>query len=142
LTKEISDFEFKFVAYVLPPIIIVGGFITLITIGIVPFNTVDKECIDSHMGIHKKLNPNSKVTFPEEQEICDVYKIIIKSTGDEKRLAGYKYTYEFREAYGKSHYIILPSCNGETFDKDLVWNSVVKGFVCEDGSIAGEYDRL
>lgn len=127
----------------LPPILIIGGFIVLLAYGIVPFNSYEKECIDSHMGIHKKMNPNSKVTFPEEQEICDVYQIKVMSTGEPKeRLAGYKYTYEFREAYGKSIFVILPSCDGLKFNKELEWNSELKGFVCDDGSIAREFTRL
>jgi len=123
--------------------LLIGGFVTLLATGIIPFNSFDQECIDSHIGIHKKLNPNNKVTFPEEQEICDVYKVTVKSTGEPKeRLAGYKYTYEFREANGKSFYIVLPSCDGERFNRELNWNSEAKGFICPDGAIAREYNRI
>lgn len=135
--------KFNLVVNVLPPVLIIGGFILLLASGIIPFNSFDKECIESHIGTHKKMNPNSKVTFPEEQEICDVYKVIVKSTGEPKeRLAGYKYTYEFREAYDKSHYIVLPSCDGKKFNKELEWNGEAKGFICPDGSIASEHNRI
>lgn len=135
--------KYNLVVVVLPPVLIIGGFILLLASGIIPFNSFDQECVDSHMGIHKKLNPNSKVTFPEEQEICDVYKIIVKSTGEPKeRLAGYKYTYEFRVANDKSFDIVLPSCDGETFARELEWNGEAKGFVCPDGKLAGEYSRI
>jgi len=131
-----------FVTMVLPAILIIGIFASLIIFEVIQFPTPpQQECIASHIGTIKQQNANGKITYNEPRKICDVTQINAERDG-EKRIIGYKYSYEIRQAYGKSFQIIKPSCDDENFDDTAVFDNTTMNFICTDGTIAREYNSI